>query len=101
MKIRLTAFAVAVAFSTSALAQIDEEFMNSDAMEVQRCIWRCLAEFGAASKRYPQCIDSRSAMVNRPRKQSTSRKPRKAKTKSTKRRVIRNWRGDVLIRRVN
>jgi hypothetical protein len=29
---------------------------DDEAMEVQRCIWRCMAEFGVDSAEYPQCV---------------------------------------------
>jgi len=90
---------MALAFSTGAFAQVDEDFLESDAMEVQRCIWRCQAEYGASSKRYPQCVEA-NCNGQPVRKQSTAKKLRK-KAKPVNRRVIRNWRGDVLIRRIN
>lgn len=95
MRIQVAVLAMAFAFSTGAFAQVDDE-----AMETQRCIWRCQAEHGSNWARYEQCtVDLCSGKPKR--KQSTAKAPRKARTKSTKRRVIRNWRGDVLIRRVN
>lgn len=51
MRVALAALMLLVPFSTSALAQ-------DDAMEVQRCVWRCLAESrGADDPAYQACIN--------------------------------------------
>lgn len=95
MKLAIGAFMLGMVAAPCAFAQVDD-----DVMEVQRCVWRCQAEFGAASQRYGQCVNELCSGKPQ-RKQTTATKLRKQKSKSTKRRVIRNSRGDVLIRRVN
>ena len=42
---------LALLFAAPSFAQVPE-----DAMEAQRCIWRCLAEYGANDPAYGQCV---------------------------------------------
>lgn len=93
MRLAVIAVAIGCLWSTSAFAQDDE------AMEVQRCIWRCQAEGGSSWKRYQQCV-SVKCNGEPSAKQSKPRVEKKKKSKSSKRRVIRNRYGDVLIRRL-
>lgn len=67
-------------------------------METQRCIWRCLSEHGHGRK-YEACV-ARLCNGEPQAKQNMSKRP-KAVNKRPAKRVIRNNRGDVLIRKLN
>lgn len=59
MRSAIRGLLIALCWVGSVQAQTQEQldFLESDAMEVQRCVWRCLADSpGAASAQYQACV---------------------------------------------
>lgn len=53
---RTIALVLAAMLATPVAAQ-DQDFDPDDPMSVQRCVWRCGAEFGIDSSEYGACVE--------------------------------------------